>query len=144
LLNFLYFFKVVTVFFVVFILGIELFFSTITVFVSIISEGLLTATALLSSPKLSTTSILYENRVDTKIKLYLYSTQRNLMQDKKTLINEIKELWKSEKIEDFDISPELLKYLELKDLEELKAKILNSKTNLTQEQKDWLFQFRKY
>jgi len=66
------------------------------------------------------------------------------MQDKKTLINEIKELWKSEKIEDFDISPELLKYLELKDLEELKAKILNSKTNLTQEQKDWLFQFRKY
>jgi len=66
------------------------------------------------------------------------------MQDKLSLINEIKELWKSENIESFDIAPELLEYLELKDLEELKAKILNSKSNLSQEQKDWLMQFRKY
>jgi len=66
------------------------------------------------------------------------------MQDKLSLINEIKELWKSKNIENFDIAPELLEYLELKDLEELKAKILNSKSNLSQEQKDWLMQFRKY
>jgi len=66
------------------------------------------------------------------------------MQDKKRLIDEIKELWKSENIEDFDIAPELLEYLELKDLEELKAKILNSKAELSEKQKDWLFQFRKY
>jgi len=66
------------------------------------------------------------------------------MQDKLSLINEIKELWKSENIESFDIAPELLEYLELKDLKELKAKILKSKSNLSEEQKEWLFQFRKY
>jgi len=66
------------------------------------------------------------------------------MEDKKRLLNEIKELWSSENIEDFDISPELLEYLELKDLQELKSRILNSMQELSQEQKDWLFQFRKY
>ena len=66
------------------------------------------------------------------------------MQDKLSLINEIKELWKSENIESFDIAPELLEYLDLKDLKELKAKILKSKSNLSEEQKEWLFQFRKY
>jgi len=66
------------------------------------------------------------------------------MQDKLTLINEIKELWKSKNIENFDIAPELLEYLELRDLIELKAKILKSKSNLNEEQKDWLMQFRKY
>jgi len=66
------------------------------------------------------------------------------MEDKKALLNEIKELWKSENIENFDIAPELLEYLELKDLQELKEKILNSMSNLTDEQKEWLFQFRKY
>ena len=66
------------------------------------------------------------------------------MEDKKSLLNEIKELWKSENIENFDIAPELLEYLELKDLQELKEKILNSMSNLTDEQKEWLFQFRKY
>ncbi len=66
------------------------------------------------------------------------------MEDKKQLLNEIKELWKSEKIQNFDIAPELLEYLELKDLQELKERILNSMSNLSQEQKEWLFQFRKY
>jgi len=66
------------------------------------------------------------------------------MQDKKALLNEIKELWKSENIKDFDIAPELLEYLELKDLQELKAKILDSMANLNEDQKEWLFQFRKY
>ncbi len=66
------------------------------------------------------------------------------MEDKKQLLNDIKELWKSEKIQNFDIAPELLEYLELKDLQELKERILNSMSNLSQEQKEWLFQFRKY
>ncbi len=66
------------------------------------------------------------------------------MEAKRELLNEIKELWSSENIEKFDIAPELLEYLELKDLEELKAKILKSMSELSEEQKDWLFQFRKY
>ena len=66
------------------------------------------------------------------------------MEDKKSLLNEIKELWANENIQGFDIAPELLEYLELKDLQELKEKILNSMTDLNEEQKDWLFQFRKY
>jgi len=66
------------------------------------------------------------------------------MQDKIELLNEIKELWSSQNIEEFDIAPQLLEYLELEDLEKLKAKILESLKSLTQEQKDWLFEFRKY
>ena len=66
------------------------------------------------------------------------------MEDKNILLNEIKELWQGENIEGFDIAPELLEYLELKDLQELKKRILNSMSNLNEEQKDWLFQFRKY
>ncbi len=66
------------------------------------------------------------------------------MEDKNSLLNEIKELWKSENIQNFDIAPELLEYLELKDLLELKEKILNSMKDLSEEQKEWLFQFRKY
>jgi len=66
------------------------------------------------------------------------------MEDKKSLLNEIKELWKSENIESFDIAPELLEYLELKDLQELKAKILDSLQNLSETQKDWLEKFKKY
>ena len=65
------------------------------------------------------------------------------MDDKKALINEIKELWKSSNLTEFDIAPELLEYLELKDLEELKNKILNSLTTLTDEQKEWLKRFKK-
>ncbi len=65
------------------------------------------------------------------------------MDDKKALINEIKELWKSQNLTEFDISPELLEYLELKDLEELKRKILNSLTTLSDEQKEWLKRFKK-
>jgi len=66
------------------------------------------------------------------------------MQDKIALINEIKELWSSKNIQKFDIAPELLEYLELKDLQELKERILKSLSTLTQEQKDWLEQFKKY
>lgn len=66
------------------------------------------------------------------------------MNDKKQLLNEIKELWSSKEVSDFDIAPELLEYLALDDLVELKKKILNSKENLSKEQQKWLLQFRKY
>ena len=66
------------------------------------------------------------------------------MQDKKrALVEEIKELWQNSLTSEFDIATELLEYLELKDLEDLKRKILNSLSNLTKEQKEWLQQFKK-
>jgi len=69
--------------------------------------------------------------------------QRNLMEEKLKLLNEIKDLWSSNSIEEFDISIELLDYLEVKDLEELKFKILKSLSTLSNEQKEWLQKFRK-
>ena len=66
------------------------------------------------------------------------------MDEKSRILLEIKELWNTETLPTFDIAPELLEYLELKDLNDLKAKILDSMNNLSEEQKDWLFQFRKY
>jgi len=65
------------------------------------------------------------------------------MQDKLALIDEIKELYKQNNIEEIQIAPELLEYLELKDLQNLKAKVLESLSNLSQEQKEWLQQFKK-
>ncbi len=66
------------------------------------------------------------------------------MQDKKNaLIDEIKQLWHNNLTSDFDIAPELLDYLEVKDLEELKKRILSSLSTLTPEQKEWLQQFKK-
>ena len=69
--------------------------------------------------------------------------QRNLMEEKLKLLNEIKDLWSSNSIEEFDISIELLDYLEVKDLEELKFKILKSLSTLSDEQKEWLQKFIK-
>ena len=66
------------------------------------------------------------------------------MDEKVKLIEEIKELWGEKDIPQFDIAPELLEYLTLSDLQELKAKILQSQKVLSEEQKEWLFQFRKY
>jgi len=66
------------------------------------------------------------------------------MEDKKKLLLEIKELWKSQNIEDFDIAPELLEYLEVEELEALKRRVLKSLTNLTSEQKEWLEKFKSY
>ncbi len=66
------------------------------------------------------------------------------MEEKEKLIEEIKELWNSNDLPEFEIAPELLEYLTLKELQELKAKILQSQKILSEEQKEWLFQFRKY
>ena len=64
------------------------------------------------------------------------------MDDKKTILMEIKELWKDPNLTEFDISEEILEYLNLNDLIELKAKILNSLSTLSEEQKEWLSKFR--
>jgi len=66
------------------------------------------------------------------------------MEDKNRLLNDIKELWKSENIKSFDIAPELLEYLELTDLQKLKTRILSSLKELSNEQKEWLEKFKKY
>ena len=66
------------------------------------------------------------------------------MEEKEKLIEEIKELWSNNDVPEFDIAPELLEYLTLRDLKELKAKILQSQKILSEEQKEWLLQFRKY
>jgi len=66
------------------------------------------------------------------------------MDEKVKLIEEIKDLWGEKDTPRFEIAPELLEYLTLKDLQELKAKILQSQKVLSEEQKEWLFQFRKY
>ncbi|HHD74936.1 MAG TPA: hypothetical protein ENL00_03850 [Nitratifractor sp.] len=65
------------------------------------------------------------------------------MEEKEKLLKEIKELWSDKSLPKFAIAPELLEYLELNDLIELKRKILNSQSCLSQEQKEWLAQFRK-
>jgi len=64
------------------------------------------------------------------------------MDDKKTIIQEIKELWKDPNVTEFDISEDILEYLTLNDLQELKSKILKSLNNLTDEQKEWISKFR--
>jgi hypothetical protein len=65
------------------------------------------------------------------------------MQDKLALIDEIKEIYLSHNIEKLEIDERLLEYLELKDLQNLKAKVLQSLSMLTNEQKEWLKQFKK-
>ncbi len=66
------------------------------------------------------------------------------MLDKEDLLDDIKKLWNNSKIiEDFDISPQILEYLEIEDLEKLKYKILNSMKELNDEQKEWLSKFKK-
>jgi len=66
------------------------------------------------------------------------------MNDKKELLSEIKELWSSQNIDKFDIPENLLEYLDISDLEKLKERILKSMKSLTQEQIEWLSNFRKY
>jgi len=65
------------------------------------------------------------------------------MQDKLAIIDEIKEIYSNHNIEKLEIDEKLLEYLELKDLQNLKAKVLQSLSTLTSEQKEWLKQFKK-
>ncbi len=65
------------------------------------------------------------------------------MQQKEKLLQEIKELFAKQKLQEFTIEPELLEYLSLKDLQELKIKILQSLSTLSSEDKKWLAKFKK-
>ncbi len=67
------------------------------------------------------------------------------MQDEKLkIIKEIKELWNNQDIKEFEISLKLLDYLSIKDLENLKIKILDSYKKLNNEEKEWLKKFKKF
>lgn len=46
--------------------------------------------------------------------------------------------------EDSTINPTLLEYLEVSDLTSIKAKLLQRVNNLSQDDKDWLEQFKSY
>lgn len=46
--------------------------------------------------------------------------------------------------DDRTINPDLLAYLELSDLQSIKAKLLDRVNKLSQEDKEWLEQFKRY
>ncbi len=46
--------------------------------------------------------------------------------------------------DDKTINPDLLAYLELSDLQSIKAKLLDRVNKLSQEDKEWLEQFKRY
>jgi len=64
-------------------------------------------------------------------------------QDKASLLAEIEALiaYGAEKP---TINPDLLAYLEIDDLQSIKAKLLTKVNTLTEEDKAWLEQFKKY
>ena len=65
------------------------------------------------------------------------------MQTKEKLLNDIEELISYGR-EEPTINPALLAYLEIDDLLSTKKKLLERVGKLTQEDKDWLEQFKKY
>ncbi len=63
--------------------------------------------------------------------------------EKKELLDEIEKLIAYGR-EDKSINPALLEYLEVSDLASIKAKLLERVDNLSQNDKDWLEQFKMY
>ncbi len=63
--------------------------------------------------------------------------------DKKTLLAEIEALI-AYGAEEPTIHPDLLAYLEIDDLQSIKTKLLTKVNTLTEEDKAWLEQFKKY
>ena len=64
-------------------------------------------------------------------------------QDKASLLAEIEALI-AYGAEEPTIHPDLLAYLEIDDLQSIKAKLLTKVNTLTEEDKAWLEQFKKY
>jgi hypothetical protein len=62
---------------------------------------------------------------------------------KKELLSDIEKLIAYGK-NDPTINPDLLAYLEISDLQSIKAKLLDRVNTLSQEDKEWLEQFKKY
>jgi hypothetical protein len=65
------------------------------------------------------------------------------MKEKEELLKEIETLISYGK-EGQTINPELLQYLEIKDLESIKASLLRKVGILSEDDKEWLEQFKKY
>lgn len=65
------------------------------------------------------------------------------MNEKEALLKEIEILISYGK-EEPTINPELLQYLEIKDLESIKESLLRKVGTLSEEDKVWLEQFKKY
>jgi hypothetical protein len=65
------------------------------------------------------------------------------MNEKEALLKEIETLISYGKNEP-TINPELLKYLEIKDLESIKESLVRKVGTLSDEDKVWLEQFKKY
>jgi hypothetical protein len=65
------------------------------------------------------------------------------MNEKEALLKEIETLISYGKKET-TINPELLQYLEIKDLESIKESLLRKVGTLSDEDKKWLEQFKKY
>jgi hypothetical protein len=65
------------------------------------------------------------------------------MKEKEELLKEIETLISYGK-EGQTINPDLLQYLEVKDLESIKASLLCKVGTLSEDDKEWLEQFKKY
>lgn len=65
------------------------------------------------------------------------------MNEKEALLTQIEALMSYGK-EEPTINPELLQYLEIKDLESIKEGLLRKVGTLSDEDKEWLEQFKKY
>jgi len=65
------------------------------------------------------------------------------MEDKSLLLKEIEELISYGEDEP-TINPALLEYMEISDLESIKAKLLLRVGQLSSEDREWLEQFKKY
>ena len=66
------------------------------------------------------------------------------MQTKEELLKEIEALLAYKPEDKLEINPNYLEYLELEDLESIKKGLMEKIGKLTQEDIDWLEQFKKY
>ena len=66
------------------------------------------------------------------------------MKTKEELLKEIESLLTYKPEQKLEINPNYLEYLELEDLESIKSSLLKKIGVLTQEDKKWLEQFKKY
>ena len=66
------------------------------------------------------------------------------MKTKEELLKEIESLLTYKPEQKLEINPNYLEYLELEDLESIKRSLVQKIGVLTQEDKEWLEQFKKY
>ena len=69
---------------------------------------------------------------------------KNLINQKEELLKEIEALLSYKPEEKTTINPNYLEYLELEDLESIKKGLMNKVGKLSEENLEWLEQFKKY